>query len=106
MGQSAPSWTSSYARGTLPPLTVPSEPSMSSHAMYSHSSHISHPITPSDETPSSASFSPMAYQNTRDSMMLPSPSSQYTYSEQASAPSGVFRLQAHQVTRPAAYLVC
>ncbi|EPT02890.1 hypothetical protein FOMPIDRAFT_1029188 [Fomitopsis schrenkii] len=92
IGQSgAPSWGSGYARGTLPPLTVPSEPPMSSHAMYSHSSHISHPITPSDETPSSASFSPMAYQNApRDPMMLPSPSSQYPYSEQTSTPSWGF----------------
>ncbi|KAH9938408.1 HSF-type DNA-binding-domain-containing protein [Fomitopsis serialis] len=81
----APSWSSGYARGTLPPLTVPSDPPMSSHAMYSHSSHITHPITPTDDTPSSASFSPMTYQSApRDAMMLPSPSSQYPYTEQTS----------------------
>ncbi|KZT12976.1 uncharacterized protein LAESUDRAFT_639685 [Laetiporus sulphureus 93-53] len=82
----APGWTSAYSRSTLPPLTVPSDPPMSSHtAMYSHSAHPMHPITPTDDAPSSASFSSMAYASSgRDAMMLPSPSSQYPYTEQAS----------------------
>lgn len=83
----AAGWGTSYPRGTLPPLTVPSDPPLSSHGgMYSHSAHSAHtlhPITPTEETPSSASFSPINYGGQgRDSMMLPSPSSQYGYSEQ------------------------
>lgn len=79
----APGWTTNYPRSALPPLTVPSEPSLSSHAnMYSHSPHTLHPITPNDDTPASTGFSPMSYSSSsRDSMMLPSPSSQYPYAE-------------------------
>ncbi|OBZ77061.1 hypothetical protein A0H81_03562 [Grifola frondosa] len=92
----AAGWGTSYPRSTLPPLTVPSEPtSLSSHSgMYNHSPHTLHPISPSEDTPSSTTFSPMTtYPNGgRDTMMLPSPSSQYPYAEQQSnwsfSPSG------------------
>ncbi|KAH9951782.1 HSF-type DNA-binding-domain-containing protein [Amylocystis lapponica] len=83
----AAGWATSYPRSTLPPLMVPEAPSMSSHsAVYPHSAHPLHPISPSEDTQSSASFnSPLTYSNSgRDTMMLPSPSSQYQYTEQAS----------------------
>ncbi|KAI0786357.1 hypothetical protein C8Q75DRAFT_268829 [Abortiporus biennis] len=81
----APGWATSYPRAALPPLTVPSDPPAMSthHSMYSHSPHTLHPITPSEDTPASNAFSPMSYSNSnRDTMMLPSPNSQYTYPEQ------------------------
>ncbi|THH33791.1 hypothetical protein EUX98_g407 [Antrodiella citrinella] len=73
----APGWNTSYPR-SLPPLTVPPDPPMSSN-MYSHSPHTLHPITPSEDTPSSAAFSPVSYSNSSRDMMLSSPSSQYSY---------------------------
>ncbi|CCM06712.1 uncharacterized protein FIBRA_09002 [Fibroporia radiculosa] len=82
----AAGWNTSYPRSTLPPLTVPSDPVSSHGTMYSHSAHPLNPITPTEETPSSASFSPLTYTNpARDTMMLPSPSSQYPYAEQTSS---------------------
>ncbi|KAI0637819.1 HSF-type DNA-binding-domain-containing protein [Trametes polyzona] len=81
----AAGWNTSYPRSTLPPLTVPSEPpSLSSHgSMYSHSSHTLHPVTPTEDTQSPSTYGSMSYSSTgRESMMLPSPSSQYPYSEQ------------------------
>ncbi|GBE79308.1 hypothetical protein SCP_0205060 [Sparassis crispa] len=82
----APGWGTSYPRSTLPPLTVP-DSSMSSHGgIYPHSAHPLHSITPTDDTPSSASFSPLTYSHQgRDSMMLPSPSTQYPYTDQTSS---------------------
>lgn len=80
----APGWGASYPRATLPPLTVPEAPAISSHSsMYSHSPHNLHPLTPADDTPASSTFSSMSYSTTnssRDALMLPSPSSQYPYS--------------------------
>ena len=72
----AAGWGASYPRSTLPPLSVPSDPPLSSHgSIYGHSSHTLH--TPSDDTQSSA-FGSMNYSSSgRDAMMLPSPSSQY-----------------------------
>ncbi|EMD40560.1 hypothetical protein CERSUDRAFT_111157 [Gelatoporia subvermispora B] len=80
----APGWGASYPRATLPPLTVPSDPLPSHSQMYSHSPHTLHPISPSDDTQSSAGFSPLTYTSngSRDAMILPSPASQYPYSEQ------------------------
>ncbi len=81
----APGWGTSYPRSTLPPLNVPSDPpSLSSHgSMYSHSSHTLHPVTPSEDTQSPSAFGSMNYSSAgRETMMLPSPSSQYQYSEQ------------------------
>lgn len=82
----APGWGASYPRSTLPPLTVPDGPSISSHtSMYSHSPHTLHPLTPADDTPPSSTFSPMSYSTTnssRDALMLPSPTNQYPYAEQ------------------------
>ncbi|KAH8106219.1 HSF-type DNA-binding-domain-containing protein [Cristinia sonorae] len=75
---SAPGWNTSYPR-SLPPLTVPTDPPMHSSSMYSHSPHTLHPITPSEDTPSSAAFSPVSYSNSSRDMILPSPSSQYSY---------------------------
>ncbi|KAI0650031.1 HSF-type DNA-binding-domain-containing protein [Trametes meyenii] len=79
----AAGWGASYPRATLPPLTVP-EPSLSSHgSMYSHSSHTLHPVTPSEDTQPASAFSSMSYASSgRESMMLPSPTSQYQYSDQ------------------------
>ncbi|KAI1792903.1 HSF-type DNA-binding-domain-containing protein [Ganoderma leucocontextum] len=77
----AAGWGTSYhPRSTLPPLTVPSDPPHGS--IYAHSSHTLH--TPADDTQSSA-FGSMNYSSSgRDAMMLPSPSSQYQYSDQQS----------------------
>ncbi|KAH9853751.1 HSF-type DNA-binding-domain-containing protein [Lenzites betulinus] len=83
----APGWGNSYPRSTLPPLNVPSDsPSLSSHgSMYSHTSHTLHPVTPTEDTRSPSTFGSMSYSSTgRDSMMLPSSSSQYQYSDQQS----------------------
>ncbi|KII95355.1 hypothetical protein PLICRDRAFT_48319 [Plicaturopsis crispa FD-325 SS-3] len=80
----AAGWNTSYPRSVIPPLTVPSEPPHMSHSnMYSHSSHNLHPITPTDDSPTSAHFNSMSYsQQGRGEMMVPS--SQYPYSEQQS----------------------
>lgn len=83
----AAGWGTSYPRSTLPPLNVPSDPpSLSSHGgMYSHSSHTLHPVTPTEDTQSPSTFGSMNYSSTgRESMMLPSPSQQYQYSDQQS----------------------
>lgn len=83
----APGWGNSYLRSTLPPLNVPSDsPSLPSHSsMYSHTSHTLHPVTPTEDTRSPSTFGSMSYSSTgRDSMMLPSLSSQYQYSDQQS----------------------
>ncbi|KAI0356625.1 hypothetical protein OH77DRAFT_1495421 [Trametes cingulata] len=83
----AAGWSTSYPRSTLPPLNVPSDPpSLSSHgSMYPHSSHTLHPVTPTEDTQSPSTFGSMNYSSSgRESMMLPSPSSQYQYSEQQS----------------------
>ena len=87
----APGWaTASYPRQPLPPLTVPDThpSSLSAHGhngMYGHG----HPLTPSDEPPSSTTaFTPLSSYSSGTSagsgreMLLPSPSSAYPYSEQ------------------------
>lgn len=72
----AAGWGTSYpGRSALPPLTVPSDPPNLSHSMYHQQNH-QHPITPTDESPTSP-----AYPYSRD-MMVPSSSSQYPYPEQ------------------------
>lgn len=73
----AAGWGTSYPRSALPPLTVPSDPPHLSHnnSVYNHSPHPLHPITPTDESPTSPNFSSMpGYSN----------SSQYPYQEQNS----------------------
>ncbi|KAI0663057.1 HSF-type DNA-binding-domain-containing protein [Cubamyces menziesii] len=83
----AAGWGTSYPRATLPPLNVPSDPpSLSSHgSMYTHSSHTLHPVTPTEDTQSPSTFGSMNYSATsRESMMLPSPTTQYQYSDQQS----------------------
>lgn len=51
----AAGWNTNYPRSALPPLMVPSDPPHLSQQnnMYNHSPHPLHPITPSDDTPSS-----------------------------------------------------
>jgi len=73
----AAGWGTSYPRSALPPLTVPSDPPHSS--IYSQSSHTLHPITPTDDSPSSAGFNSISYSN-RD-MVVPSSQSQYSYEQ-------------------------
>ena len=74
----ATGWGSSYPRSALPPLTVPSDPPHISHSgMYAHSSHTLHPITPTDDSPSSTGFNSLSYSN-RDMVV---PSSQYPYEQ-------------------------
>ncbi|KAF8914095.1 HSF-type DNA-binding-domain-containing protein [Gymnopilus junonius] len=52
---SAAGWNTGYPRSNLPPLMVPSDPPHISQQnnIYSQSPHTLHPITPSDDTPSS-----------------------------------------------------
>ena len=73
-------WGASYPRSALPPLTVPPDPPHLSHSsIYGHTTHTLQPITPTDETPSSTSFSPLSYSNaTRD---MVDPASQYSYEQ-------------------------
>ena len=80
----AAGWGTSYPRSTLPPLNVPSDSSLSHGSMYSHGAHTLHPVTPTEDTQSPA-YSSMSYSSSaRESMMLPSPSSQYQYPDQQS----------------------
>ncbi|TFK43356.1 HSF-type DNA-binding-domain-containing protein [Crucibulum laeve] len=79
----AAGWGTSYPRSALPPLTVPSDPPHLSHnSMYNHSPHTLHPITPTDDSPSSAGFNSMpSYSSSNRDMMMSS--SQYnSYPEQ------------------------
>ncbi|KAI0771877.1 HSF-type DNA-binding-domain-containing protein [Trametes elegans] len=83
----AAGWGTSYPRTTLPPLGNPSDPpSLSSHSSIytTHSSHHTlHPVTPTEDTQPPSTFGSMNYSSSgRDSMMLPSPTSQYQYSDQ------------------------
>lgn len=73
-------WGTSYpGRAALPPLTVPSEPQ---HLSQYHQSHHIHPITPTEDSPTSPQYHNLPYSNSgRDSMMVTS-SSQYPYNEQ------------------------
>ncbi|KAI0080768.1 hypothetical protein K474DRAFT_1657613, partial [Panus rudis PR-1116 ss-1] len=84
----APGWNTTYTRSQLPPLTVPEAPSMTSQSsMYSHSPHHTlHPISTSEDTQGSTNFSPMSYtsSSSREAMMLPSPTSHYSYSNDQS----------------------
>jgi hypothetical protein len=76
----AAGWGASYPRSNLPPLTVPSDPPHLPHSsLYSHSSHTLHPITTSEESPSSTGFNSMSYQNSGRDMVVPS--SQYSYEQ-------------------------
>ncbi|KAL0949625.1 hypothetical protein HGRIS_009670 [Hohenbuehelia grisea] len=72
----ATAWTNAaaYPRSALPPLTVPSDPPHLSHnGMYTQSPHTLHPVTPTDDSPTSAGF---AYSgSTRDLMAA----SHYSY---------------------------
>ncbi|THH10250.1 hypothetical protein EW146_g8435 [Bondarzewia mesenterica] len=72
-----------YGRGALPPLTVPSDPpmsshGMSSHGMYNHSPHPLHPISPSEDA--AGGFSNMPYTTSGRDVMP----SQYTYGPEQS----------------------
>ncbi|EGO01842.1 hypothetical protein SERLA73DRAFT_166349 [Serpula lacrymans var. lacrymans S7.3] len=80
----AAGWGTSYPRSALPPLTVPSDPPMSHHSMYNnHHSHSLHPITPTDDSPTTGGFNSMgggySQHSNRDMMVS---SSQYPYTEQ------------------------
>jgi hypothetical protein len=80
----AAGWGTSYPRSALPPLTVPSDtPHLSHGNMYNHSPHTLHPITPTDDSPTSAGFNSMsAYPSSHRDMMVSS--SQYpSYQDQA-----------------------
>lgn len=86
---SAAGWSASYPRAALPPLTVPSDPHPSSMSAHGHSGMYSHhyPLTPADDPPSSASFAPYssgASAGSAREMLLPSPSSGYSHSDQSS----------------------
>ncbi|KAF5388038.1 hypothetical protein D9615_000234 [Tricholomella constricta] len=73
-------WGTSYPRSALPPLTVPSDPPHISHGNLYNSPHTLHPITPTDESPTSAGFNAMSsYSTSNRDMMVPS--SQYPYQE-------------------------
>jgi len=78
----AAGWGTSYPRSALPPLMVPSDPPHLSHgSLYNHSPHTLHPITPTDDSPTSTSFNSMpSYSSSNRDMMVSS--SQYPYSEQ------------------------
>ncbi|KAI0069020.1 hypothetical protein BV25DRAFT_1817946, partial [Artomyces pyxidatus] len=75
----AQGWGTTYSRA-LPPLTVPSDPPLSSHSLYNHSPHSLHPITPSEDTVSTPGFGGMHYPGSGRDMMVSS--SQYSYPEQ------------------------
>lgn len=78
---SAAGWGTSYPRSALPPLTVPSDSSHMSHGnLYSHPSHTLHPITPTDDSPTSAGFNTMSSYSSNRDMMVTSP--QYPYQDQ------------------------
>ncbi|KAG5648658.1 hypothetical protein DXG03_000004 [Asterophora parasitica] len=74
----AAGWGTSYPRAALPPLTVPSDPPhhISNGNLY-NSPHTLHPITPTDESPTSG-FHPMSSYSTSGRDIL---SSQYPYQE-------------------------
>ncbi|KAI0049568.1 hypothetical protein FA95DRAFT_1588144 [Auriscalpium vulgare] len=74
-------WGSQYPRA-LPPLTVPSDPPLSSaHSLYNHSPHSLHPISPSEDTVSPpGGFNSMHYQSSTREMMVPP--SQYNHYDQ------------------------
>ncbi|KAF8165160.1 HSF-type DNA-binding-domain-containing protein [Crassisporium funariophilum] len=80
----AAGWGNSYTRSALPPLMVPSDPPHISQQnnMYNHSPHTLHPITPSDDTPSSNYHTMSTYSSSNRDMVVPS--SQYSYPEQNS----------------------
>lgn len=90
----AAGWGTSYPRAALPPLTVPSDPHPSSLTTHGHHNGLysqHYPLTPSDEPPhsSSTAFTPLSSYssgtsaaNGRD-MLLPSPSSAYSHSDQS-----------------------
>ncbi|RDB22508.1 hypothetical protein Hypma_010380 [Hypsizygus marmoreus] len=82
----AAGWGSNYPRSALPPLTVPSDPPHLSHGnLYNHSPHPLHPITPTDDSPTSATFNNMSYSTSNRDMMVSS--SQYpSYQEQTNWP--------------------
>ncbi|GJE84642.1 HSF-type DNA-binding-domain-containing protein [Phanerochaete sordida] len=89
----AAGWGTSYPRAALPPLTVPSDPHPSSLSAHSHNGMYSHhyPLTPADDPPSSntaytplSSYSSGASAGNGRDMLLPSPSSAYSHSEQSS----------------------
>ncbi|KAJ8698116.1 hypothetical protein PTI98_004859 [Pleurotus ostreatus] len=67
--------TNAYTRSALPPLTVPSDPPHVSHNGLYHSPHTLHPITPPDESPSSAGFNSMSSYSSHVNH------SQYSYGE-------------------------
>ncbi|KAG6832958.1 hypothetical protein H0H92_004842 [Tricholoma furcatifolium] len=77
----SPTWSNSYPRSNLPPLTVPSDPPHISHSSIYSSPHTLHPISPADESPTSGGpFNSMSSYSTsgRDMMV----SSNYSYQEQ------------------------
>lgn len=73
----AAGWGTSYpGRSALPPLTVPSDPPMSHSNIYHQSHHNIHPITPTEDSPTSPAYASLPYSNPVTS------SSQYTYPDQ------------------------
>ncbi|KAI0317000.1 HSF-type DNA-binding-domain-containing protein [Amylostereum chailletii] len=69
-----------YSRSALPPLTVPSDPPMSS-SMYNHSPHPLHHMSPSDEAVSTPGYGSMHYSN-RGELLPPSSQPYASYQEQ------------------------
>ncbi|KAG6837946.1 hypothetical protein H0H93_008340 [Arthromyces matolae] len=82
----SPAWGgNSYSRSALPPLTVPSDPPhVSSHGNLYNSPHTLHPLTPSDDPPTSgAGYNGISsYSTSNRDMMVSSP--QYPYHDQPS----------------------
>ncbi|KAG5637058.1 hypothetical protein H0H81_005970 [Sphagnurus paluster] len=76
-------WGQSYPRSALPPLTVPSDPPHISHGNLYSSPHTLHPITPTDDSPTSTGFNAMSSYSTSNRDMIVS-SSQYPYNDQPS----------------------
>ncbi|KAG6855026.1 hypothetical protein C0991_005955 [Blastosporella zonata] len=84
LSQSNSSWgNNSYPRSALPPLTVPSDPPHITHGNLYTSPHTLHPITPTDDSPTSVGgFNSMSsYSTSTRDMMVSSP--QYSYHDQS-----------------------
>ncbi|KAG6911681.1 hypothetical protein DXG01_007931 [Tephrocybe rancida] len=75
-------WGNSYPRSALPPLTVPSDPPHITHGNLYNSPHTLHPITPTDESPSSGGGynGISSYSTSSRDMMVSSP--HYSYQDQ------------------------
>ena len=81
----AAGWNTSYppsGRSPLPPLTVPSDPPSLYHSsVYHQSHHTLHPVTPTDDSPTSPAYNSMPYSNSSCDIMVNN-SSRYHYTDQ------------------------